>query len=362
MPRPPAISTVTRGMRFAAYADSRGAHGRIRTVDAMKLYSEAIEPRPSLPENSAVSKPQRPSAVPPHRGFLLATALLLASALLTGCQAALFGAVNATVGHTDVLVQRDVVFDTERALALDVYRPHGAAHAPVVVFFYGGSWKSGKRQWYRWVGQALAQRGLVVVIPDYRKWPQARLDGFMHDAAAAVAWTHAHAGEYGGDSAQLFVMGHSAGAHLAALLATDDHWLAAQGMRPAQLAGFIGVAGPYDFLPLEEADDIDMFGATRAAQLRSQPVHYVDGDEPPMLLLQGASDRVVDPRNATALAEVLRRQGDVVELRTYPGIGHNAILFALSRPFRGKAPVLDDTLRFIRAQVTRRATGTGDPP
>jgi acetyl esterase/lipase len=283
----------------------------------------------------------------------LACALLICSALLTGCQAALFGAVNATVGHTDVVVQRDVVFDAEHALALDVYRPRDAAHAPVVVFFYGGSWKSGKRQWYRWVGQALAQRGLVVVIPDYRKWPRVRLDGFMGDAARAVAWTHAHAGEYGGDSAQLFLMGHSAGAHMAALLATDDTWLAAQGMRPAQLAGVIGVAGPYDFLPLHDADDIDMFGATHAAQLRSQPVHYVDGDEPPMWLLQGATDRVVEPRNATALAQALRRHGDAVELRMYPGIGHNAILFAMSRPFRSKAPVLDDTLRFIHAQVGR---------
>ena len=293
--------------------------------------------------------------MPSHRCLLLATALLVGSALLTGCQAALYGAVNATVGHTEVLVQRDVVFDTEHALALDVYRPRDAADAPVVVFFYGGRWKSGKRQWYRWVGQALAQRGLVVVIPDYRKWPQARLDGFMHDAAGAVAWAHAHAGGYGGDSAQLFLMGHSAGAHIAALLATDGTWLAAQGMRPAQLAGFIGVAGPYDFLPLDEADYIDMFGATSAAQWRSQPVHYVDGDEPPMLLLQGATDRVVDPRNATALAKVLRGHGDAVELMMYPGIGHNAILFAMSRPFRGKAPVLDDTMRFIRAQVGRRA-------
>ena len=293
------------------------------------------------------------------RRRLRAALVALGGSLLVGCQGLLFAGVNATVGQNDVVAQRDVVFDARHGLALDVYRPRDAHGAPVVVFFYGGSWKSGKREWYRWAGEALAQRGLVVVIPDYRKWPQVRLDGFMTDGARAVAWVHAHAGQYGGDSSQLFLMGHSAGAQIAALLATDPAWLAAQDMRPSQLSGFIGLAGPYDFLPLKEADYIDMFGATHAAQLRSQPVHYVAGNEPPMLLLQGTTDRIVDPRNATSLADVLRSHGDAVVLKMYPGIGHNAILFSMSRPFRGKAPVLDDTARFIHAQVTQHAAHAG---
>jgi acetyl esterase/lipase len=280
--------------------------------------------------------------------------MLLGSSLLTGCQAVLFGGLNASVGKTDVVVQRDEVFDPAHSLALDVYRLPGTEHAPVIIFFYGGSWKSGKRQWYRWVGEALAQRGMVVVIPDYRLWPKVRLDGFMQDAARAVAWTQAHAGEYGGNGAQLFVMGHSAGAHIGALLATDAHWLDAVGMQPRDLSGFIGLAGPYDFLPLKDPDFIDMFGSTREAQLRSQPVHYVDGDEPPMLLMQGTTDKIVWPRNAQSLASALQREGEPVELKMYPDIGHTAILFAMSRPFQGKAPVLDDTVSFIRAQVAQR--------
>lgn len=293
-----------------------------------------------------------------RRGWRVAL-LAVGASVLAGCQGLLFGAVNATIGHNDVMAQRDVVFDAQHALALDVYRPRDAHSAPVLVFFYGGSWKSGKRQWYRWVGEALAQRGLVVVIPDYRQWPQVRMDGFMQDAARAVAWAHAHAGDYGGDGERLFLMGHSAGAHIGALLATDASWLAAQGMRTSQLSGFIGLAGPYDFLPLHEADYIDMFGATHAAQLRSQPGHFVTGEEPPMLLLQGSTDRVVEPHNATSLARILRDHGDAVELKLYPGIGHNAILFAMSRPFRGKAPVLDDTLRFIHAQARHADAGVG---
>lgn len=304
----------------------------------------------------------RPARHPSHRTLLATVLLLLASGLLTGCQAVLFRSLNGTAGKTDVVVQRDVVYDPAHQLALDVYRPRDARNAPVVVFFYGGSWKSGKRSWYRWAGEALAKRGLVVVIPDYRLWPKVRLDGFMQDAARAVAWTHAHANEYGGDPTSLFVMGHSAGAHIGALLATDAHWLAAVGMQPRQLDGFIGLAGPYDFLPLKDPDFINMFGSTHAAQLRSQPVHYVDGDEPPMLLMQGTTDKVVWPRNAQSLAAALRHEGESVELKMYPDIGHSAILLAMSRPFRDKAPVLDDTAHFIRTQVAQGHRATAVTP
>lgn len=292
--------------------------------------------------------------MPPHPRLCRRLLVLLGAGLLGGCQAMLFGGLNLGAHREGVQVVRDVVFDPAHQLALDVYRPLQAKGAPVVVFFYGGSWKSGRRQWYRWVGEALAHRGLVVVIPDYRKWPRVKLEGFMRDAAHAVAWTRSHAGNYGGDPHALFVMGHSAGAHIAALLATDAHWLAAEGLRPRELAGVIGLAGPYDFLPLTDATFIDMFGHTRVEQLRSQPVHFVDGDEPPMLLLQGEADNTVWPRNAKSLAAALRVEGEPVTLQMYPGVGHIGILLALSRPFRGKAPALADVLQFVQAQQGAR--------
>lgn len=282
-------------------------------------------------------------------------AALLAAGLLSGCQATLFAGLNATARDQGVVATHDVSFDATHQLALDVYRPADARGAPVVVFFYGGSWKSGKRQWYRWAGEALARRGLVVVIPDYRKWPQVRMDGFMRDAARAVAWSREHAGEYGGDASALFLMGHSAGAHIGALLATDDRWLQAVGMKPDQLRGFIGLAGPYDFLPLKDPDFVDMFGPTHAAQLNSQPVHFVNGDEPPMLLMQGITDRIVWPRNARSLGAALKKAGESAQVTLYPDIGHFAILLAMSRPLRGKAPVLEDTLAFIREHAGAQA-------
>jgi acetyl esterase/lipase len=275
----------------------------------------------------------------------------LGSLLLSGCQSALFTAVNARQPSAGVVAHQDIVFDAPHGLSLDVYSPPQAHEAPVVVFLYGGSWKSGKRQWYRWVGEALAARGIVTVVSDYRQWPTVRLDGFMQDGAKAVRWTHDHAGEFGGDAAHLFVMGHSAGGHIAALLATDGRWLGAVGMKPRDLSGFIGLAGPYDFLPLTNDDFIDMFGHTAEQQARSQPVNFVDGDEPPALLLQGESDGTVKPSNALSLQRRYEAQGEHVEVKLYPDTGHMGVLFGLGTG-KHKASVLDDVVTFIQKQST----------
>ncbi len=274
--------------------------------------------------------------------------------LLGACQTTLFHVVNATSGDSDLDVHANVVFDAAHHLAMDVYAPHGAHDLPVVVFFYGGSWQHGKRQWYRWMGETLARHGLVVAIPDYRKYPQVHMSAFMTDAANAVAWVHAHAREYGGDPQVLFLMGHSAGAHIAALLATDERWLCRVGLQPQQLAGFIGVAGPYDFLPLADPAFIGMFGATPQTQARSQPINFVNGDEPPMLLLQGTDDHYVQPRNALSLAKRMRIQHEPVEVHMYPNIGHIRLLLSFSRPLRHSAPALRDTLDFIHAHSAVR--------
>jgi len=277
--------------------------------------------------------------------------LLSVAALLSGCEASLFAGLNATDRRAGITTQSGVVFDAEHHLKLDIYRPAHTTHAPIVVFFYGGSWVRGERAWYRFVGTALAAHGVIAVIPDYRKYPAVKMDGFMHDAARAVAWTHDHADALGGTPDDVFVMGHSAGGQIGALLTTDPSWLAPYGLRPDALAGFIGLAGCYDFMPIpaNEKDMLGMFGRDAASQARAQPVRFVRGVEPPMLLLQGTADHEVDPSNAVSLAHVLQMHHDDVTLHLYPGVSHNALVFALSRPFYADAPTLDDVLRFIHA-------------
>jgi acetyl esterase/lipase len=285
---------------------------------------------------------------------------LMVPLLLTGCEASLFAGLNATDRHASIETQQGITFDAQHALKLDVYRPAGMTHAPLVVFFYGGSWVRGERAWYRFVGTALAAHGVIVVVPDYRKYPQVKMDGFMQDAARAVAWAHDHADALGGTPNDIFVMGHSAGGQIGALLATDPSWLAPYGLRPSDLAGFIGLAGCYDFMPIpaSEKDMLGMFGHDAASQARAQPVRFVRGDEPPMLLLQGTADHEVDPSNAVSLAHALQAQHEDVTLDLYPGVGHNALVFALSRPFHHDAATLNDVLGFIKAHPSALKAAT----
>ncbi|MFA1287963.1 alpha/beta hydrolase [Xanthomonas axonopodis pv. nakataecorchori] len=273
--------------------------------------------------------------------------LLLGSLTMTACSSVFFGGINAASSRSGIVEHRDQVFDSAHGLALDVYQPRGAVDAPVVVFFYGGTWKRGSRANYRWVGRALARQGVVAMVTNYRKYPQVGLHGFMSDAAGATAWSYRHAHEYGGNPNRLAVMGHSAGAHMAALLGTDARWLQAQGLKPHQLCGVVGLAGPYDFMPMTDSELVEIFGDAPAAQRQSQPVRYVGGDEPPMLLLHGDADRVVELQNSISLQQALKREGGSAELKVYPGMGHLGILLAL-RKSPERSQVLNDTLQFVR--------------
>lgn len=301
----------------------------------------------------------RLKSLPPslvHR-VVAATALLFSILLLAGCEATLFAGLNATDQRHGIERQKHVEFDPQHHLALDIYRPAHVAHAPIVVFFYGGSWIRGERAWYRFVGTALSARGITVVIPDYRKYPQVKMDGFMDDAARAVAWTRDHATDLDGSVDDIFIMGHSAGGQIAGLLATDAHWLAAYAMQPRQLAGFIGLAGCYDFMPIpaNEKDMLGMFGRTPEQQARAQPVRFVNSDEPPMLLLHGTADKEVEPANSQSLADAARRLHGDVTLKFYPGVRHSELLFALSRPFRDSADTLNDILAFVERHPGKQA-------
>ena len=273
--------------------------------------------------------------------------------MLGGCRTVLFGALNSTDQHSGIDVDRHLVFAPSQHLCLDVYRPEHATGAPIVVFFYGGDWTHGKRQWYRFVGAALAAHGIITVIPDYRKYPLVRLDGFMQDAAHAVAWTYDHAARFGGDPQDLFVMGHSSGAQIAGLLATDRTWLAADGLSLHSLAGFIGLAGVYDFVPIppRDANMRRIFGTRPREQRRADPITFVQRGDPPMLLVQGTDDREVRAGRSVALARKAQAVGDDAELKLYPGVGHMALVFALSRPLHAQASTLRDVLTFVRAHL-----------
>jgi acetyl esterase/lipase len=238
---------------------------------------------------------------------------------------------------------------------LDVYQPSDPTRAvklrPVVVFFYGGAWQEGSRSDYLFVAEALTQRGYVVVVPDYRVYPEVKYPEFLRDGAAAVAWVTANIDRYHGDRSSIFLMGHSAGAHIAAMLALDGTFLDAQKVPRTAVKGLIGLAGAYDFLPLTEPNVIALF-ATAPNPMLTQPIHYVTAaaavSMPAVLLMHGDADRRVRPKNSINLARELRAAGARVELDLLPGLSHTDIIAKFTRLLRGDGKVVDRVDQFIR--------------
>lgn len=241
---------------------------------------------------------------------------------------------------------------------LDLYAPRRPGRYPVIVFFYGGAWESGHRQGYAFAARALAAQGFLVAVPDYRLVPEIHYPEFLRDGAAAVRWIRANAAAYCGDSERILLAGHSAGAYIAAMLALDPTWL---GEDRAAVRGLIGLAGPYDFLPLDDRATIAAFG--NAPDLPStQPVAHAGPGAPPALLLHGEPDTRVKVRHSKALAAALAASGNSARLKLYATLGHEAIITALALPLRRKAPVLADIAAFAREVTAPPPTPHGAQP
>lgn len=241
-------------------------------------------------------------------------------------------------------IRQNVVYAPGASHQADIYRPGGGAARPVVVFLYGGGWRSGSKEDVAFVGAALARRGFVVVIPEYRHVPMVGLPDILADNAAAVAWTIAHASEFGGDPHRVVVAGHSSGAWAAAMLALDPRWLAQAGVEPSALAGMIGIAGPYAVWSLTEPEDKEVFAGSGPEM---EPINLRPSRQPPLLLVAGTADRDVLPSSTSALADHVRGLGGRVESHIYAGLGHDQIVKALSFPFSLWSPVSSDVDRFL---------------
>jgi acetyl esterase/lipase len=277
------------------------------------------------------------------------TALAALCALfLAGCERLGFLAVNVPAVFGSYKRHADIAYGPLPQQRLDVYVPQDAPAQPrpVVVFWHGGRWREGDKANYRFVGAALAESGYLALVANYRHYPAVKMPGFMRDAALAALWAAAHAREYGGDRDRVYLMGHSAGAHLAALVALDSRYFAAAGQAMPHIAGVIGLSGPYDFLPFREPSDQDMFGPAPLYP-DSQPINFVRADAPPMLLAQGMKDVTVLPKNSINLAAALSRLGVPVTLKLYPNASHADTVAALTALLRGRAPTLADIRTFV---------------
>lgn len=240
----------------------------------------------------------------------------------------------------------DLAYGAHARQKLDLFAPNGDGPWPVVTFFYGGGWNSGSKDQYGWVAQALAAQGFLVALPDYRLVPEVRFPDFIQDAAAATAHVRRIAGDHGGQANQLAVGGHSAGAHLAMMVALDPRYLDAAGA-PGALQAAFGLSGPYEFLPFDVASSINAFGQAPDPR-QTQPVTFASAEAPPLWLGHGTDDRTVHAEDSELLAEAVNAAGGRAELALYPGVDHATTIAAFSPLFRSRVPTLADATAFLR--------------
>lgn len=258
---------------------------------------------------------------------------------LAGCSPAAL--LNTTVSRKGYTLEADIPYGPDARQKLDLYRPDTPRpDGKAVIFFYGGSWDSGAKSDYLFVAQALAARGIAVIVADYRLYPEVRFPAFIEDGARAVRWA---ADKVGTD--KLFLMGHSAGAEIALMLAVNTPYLAAAGVDRMKLRGVIGLSGPYDILPLTSRKLQDIFGG--ASRPETQPISFARAALPPALFIHGTGDTVVKAANSERLAAAWRAAGAPVELKLYPDVDHVDVVGAFSELLRARAPTLADVIAYI---------------
>lgn len=282
-----------------------------------------------------------------RRWSLACLGALLPALLLGGCSA--LDVVNAVTPPGDVTATSGMAYGAHPRQRLDLYRPAVVAEqSAVIVFFYGGAWEGGEREDYAFVARRLAAAGHFVVVPDYRVYPEVRFPLFVEDGARATAWIMERMNVLFDRPRPVFLMGHSAGAHIAMLLGVDHRYLQHYGGDNRKLAGVIGLAGPYDFLPLQ-SERLRQIFATAEARQASQPINFADAADPPVLLAHGDRDKRVWLRNSLNMTRQLRQAGGDVTLVVYPGVGHAGLI----KPFIGlvndDSGLIDDILAFIAA-------------
>jgi len=269
--------------------------------------------------------------------------------LVNACTQAKFALVNAPAITFEGSIVENIDYGELDRQQLDIYIPKELKKSyPVVVFFHGGRWTNGDKQQYKFVGMSLAEQGYIAVLPNTRLYPEVKFPVFAQDAAQALGWVFNNINQYKGNS-NLFVSGHSSGAHLGALIIADKTFLAKHELKPSIVNAFAGISGPYDFVP-EAADIKDMFGPPNNFP-NLVVTNFVEGDEPPMLLLYTDEDKSVHPRNLKAIKQGIEKVGGDVTSIIYPKGDHAAPVAAFSWANPSDLPVPQDIDVFFKKHM-----------
>ncbi|MDQ7075896.1 MAG: alpha/beta hydrolase [Gammaproteobacteria bacterium] len=270
--------------------------------------------------------------------------LLLLAPLLSACSNSALLVANTLARFDSYSLTVDQNYGIHAANKLDVYQPKEKAKG-TIVFFYGGCWgacSTFAKDHYRFVAQALTTQGYRVVIPDYRHYPEVGFAEIMYDSANAVRWVlnQFHRQE---KNPVVFLMGHSAGGHIAAMLTVNEEYLGRE--KQQKIRGFIGLSAPYDFI-FDKPYLPKVFA--NMEYIKSQPSHFVTGNEAPLLLLYGDQDQAVYRRNIINMAKKVKEKKGQVETHIYPNMNHTDMLAAFSIPYRNRFAVLNDIATFLK--------------
>ena len=280
--------------------------------------------------------------------LVLAFVLLFGLAAPAAAQVTIFSPFNIKEAMDGgVKKEADIAYADGQRKKLDIYQPEDLSEpAPVVMFIYGGAWRAGDRFEYEFVGRALAANGFVVVVPDYRLWPEAKYPDFLDDNAQAMKWVEDNIAGYGGDNTRFFLAGHSAGAYNAVMLSLDGSFRQEYGTT-MPIRAVAGLSGPYNFYPFEYGEVRETFGEAPNPE-GTQPVNLITAETPPMFLASGDNDPIVRRQNTEVLAERLRGQGIWVTEKYYEGFGHLEPVIAMGMMWRWRMPVLKDVVEFFQ--------------
>ena len=255
-------------------------------------------------------------------------------------------------GQRDAELKSEIAIGAHPAQKVLVWGPKrrdpADAPLPVLLFVHGGSWRNGDPVDYGFIGRAFVPEGFIVVLVGYRLGEAGKYPAMLEDTANAVAWTHEQIAAYGGDPDRIVLSGHSAGAYNVVQVALDAQWLGQRGLETSDIAGVIGLAGPYDFYPFDSESSKAAFGDAENP-LATQPVNHVRADAPQMLLIHGEDDTLVKPRNTRILTERLEAAGGHAIPLVIPGMEHNDPLISLAAPWRSRRTIAELMEGFAKA-------------
>ncbi|WP_413701083.1 alpha/beta hydrolase [Psychromonas sp. KJ10-10] len=285
------------------------------------------------------------------RQVKLITVIVLAIVTTACTKAGLFVA-NLPAKLSQNTIKQSIPFTEKTGQTLDIYLPANQSKdtklLPVVMFFYGGSWEDGNKEMYQFIGNTFANQGYIAVIADYRKYPDIAFPTFVEDGAKAVAWTYESIADYGGDKDKLYLAGHSAGAYIATMLTADNNYLAKEGLSNNIISAFAGLAGPYDFEP--NTDSLKaIFKSANTNNYQGMKVsNYIEGDEPPMLLIWGEKDTTVYRRNIDLFADKIKQKKGKVETILYPEMNHTDLVKNMIWILSTDKSILNDMVTFFK--------------